>query len=153
MKTVSIKPSDVKKRWYVVDATNQTVGRLATEIARVLRGKNKPTFTPHVDTGDFVVVVNAEKVAFTGNKWRDKHYYHHSQYMGGIKAASAAEVLKSHPDRILHTAVKGMLKRNRLNRQVIKNLKIYAGAEHPHAAQNPIPLAPRVATSGASSNG
>ena len=145
MKTQRTKPSDVKKSWYIVDAQDQTVGRLATEIARVLRGKHKPIFEPYFDCGDNVVVVNAEKVKFTGAKWTDKVYYHHTGYIGGIKAARADELRATYPDRILRSAVKGMLPKNTLGRHIIKNLKIYAGTEHPHSAQKPQPLAPRTA--------
>lgn len=125
------------RNWYVVDAKGARVGRLATEIATLIRGKHKPDYTPHVDSGDFVVVVNADKVVFTGRKMNDKKYYHHSGYVGGLKTESAAEVLASFPERILERAVKGMLPKGSLGRQMGKKLKVYAGEEHPHGAQNP----------------
>jgi len=135
MKTVSVKAADVKKKWYLVDASGQTVGRLATEIARVLRGKHKPTFAPHMDNGDNVVVVNAEKVVFTGNKLNTKLYHHHSGYVGGIKAVSAQDLLNKHPERVLTHAIKGMLPKSKLGRKIASNLKVYAGANHPHESQ------------------
>ena len=125
------------RNWYVVDAKGARVGRIASEIATLIRGKHKPDYTPHVDSGDFVVVVNAEKVVFTGRKTTDKKYYHHSGYIGGLKTESAAEVLKTHPERILERAVKGMLPKGSLGRDMAKKLKVYAGEEHPHGAQNP----------------
>lgn len=149
MKTYSVKPSDVKKQWVVVDAAGQTVGRLATEVARVLRGKHKPTFVPHLDTGDNVVVINAEKVKFTGNKWKDKFYHHHSGYIGGIKSIPAETMLVKHPERILEHAIRGMLPKGPLGRKVGKNLKVYAGSEHPHTAQKPVAMQSRLQKSGA----
>ncbi len=148
MKTASVTPSDIKKKWLLVDASGQTVGRLSTEIARVLRGKHKPSFVRHLDCGDNVVVINAEQVKFSGNKLLDKVYYWHTGFIGGIKAARAEEVLAKHPDRIIRTAVKGMLPKNKLGRKVIKNLKIYAGSDHPHSAQNPEPIGDRIASKG-----
>jgi large subunit ribosomal protein L13 len=144
MKTHSIKPVDIKKKWVVVDATDQTVGRLASEVARVLRGKHKPTFVPHLDTGDNVIVVNAAKVRLTGNKWRDKVYYHHTGYMGGIKAATAQEMLERHPERIVEIAVKGMLPKNKLGRHIASNLRVYADDKHGQDAQKPEPMAVRL---------
>lgn len=125
------------RKWYVIDAKGATVGRLASEISTLLRGKHKPDYTPHVDGGDFVVVVNAEKVVFTGRKTSDKTYYHHSGYIGGLKEEKASDVLKSYPERVLERAVKGMLPKGSLGRQMVGKLKVYAGEEHPHAAQVP----------------
>jgi large subunit ribosomal protein L13 len=143
MKTVSIKPADVKKAWTIVDATGQTVGRLATEVARVLRGKHKPDFTPHIDGGDFVVVVNADKVKFTGLKMSDKFYFHHTGWVGGIKAVSAKDLIASKPERVVVSAIKGMLPKSKLGRQIASHLKVYAGTDHPHKAQNPIAMPTR----------
>jgi large subunit ribosomal protein L13 len=140
MKTYSAKPKEVEQRWYLVDAEGQTLGRLATRIADTLRGKRKPQYTPHIDTGDFVVVVNAEKIAVTGNKRDDKLYYRHSGYPGGLRSRTLAEELDRRPTEVLRRAVKGMLPRNRLARRQLTKLKIYAGAEHPHEPQNPTPL-------------
>ena len=140
MKTWTAKPGEVTRRWYVVDAEGQTLGRLATQIADTLRGKNKPEYTPHVDTGDFVVVVNAEKIAVTGKKLDEKMYYRHSGYPGGLRTRTMREQLQRRPTEVLRKAVKGMLPRNRLARQQITKLKIYAGPEHPHTAQQPEPL-------------
>jgi large subunit ribosomal protein L13 len=142
--TQSAKPAEVERRWYVVDATDQVLGRLATRIATILRGKHKPTFTPHVDTGDFIVVVNAARVRLTGNKREAKTYYRHTGWPGGLKSTTAAKVLDgAHPERVLESAVRGMLPKNHLGRQMFSKLKVYAGAEHPHAAQKPevLPLA------------
>ena len=140
MKTVSTRPQDVDRTWFVVDAENKTLGRLATEIAHRLRGKHKPEYTPHVDTGDYIVVVNAEKIRVTGNKFNDKMYYRHSGYPGGIKEMNFKDMQERHPERIVEKAVKGMLPRNPLGRAMFKKLKVYSGAEHPHAAQQPQPL-------------
>ena len=140
MKTWNAKAEDVERRWYVVDADGQTLGRLATRVADTLRGKRKPEYTPHVDTGDFVVVVNAEKIAVTGKKLDEKTYYRHSGYPGGLRARSLREELERRPTEVLRRAVKGMLPRNRLARRQITKLKVYAGPEHPHDAQNPEPL-------------
>jgi large subunit ribosomal protein L13 len=140
MRTWNAKPHEVERRWYVVDAEGETLGRLATRIADTLRGKRKPGYTPHVDTGDFVVVVNAEKIAVTGNKRQQKRYYRHSGYPGGLRSRTLAEQLERRPTEVLRIAVKGMLPRNRLARTQIGKLKIYAGPEHPHAAQQPEPL-------------
>ena len=140
MKTWNAKPGEVERRWYVVDAEGKTLGRLATQIADMLRGKGKPQYTPHVDTGDFVVVVNAEKIAVTGSKLDDKLYYRHSGYPGGLRAIGYTELLAKRPDRAVELAVRGMLPHNRLGRQLIKKLKVYAGPEHPHAAQQPKPF-------------
>ena len=137
MKTVSIRPQDVDHAWYVVDAENQILGRLATEIASRLRGKHKPEYTPHVDTGDYIVVVNADKVRVTGSKFEDKMYYRHSGYPGGIKSMSFKDMQARHPERVVEKAVKGMLPRNPLGRAMFRKLKVYAGAEHPHSAQQP----------------
>lgn len=140
MKTVSVKTEDADRAWYVVDLDGVVVGRAAQKIAAVLRGKNKPCFTPHNDTGDFVVAINADKVKFTGNKLRDKKYYRHSGYPGGLREANAAELLEKFPERVIQSAVKGMLPKNKLGRQMFKKFKVYAGAEHPHEAQQPQPL-------------
>ena len=137
MKTVSMRAQDVQRSWLVVDAENETLGRLATEVARRLRGKHKPEYTPHVDTGDYVIVVNADKVRVTGKKTTDKIYYRHSGYPGGIKAISFEHLLAKHPERIIEKAVKGMLPRNPLGRAVYRKLKVYAGPDHPHTAQQP----------------
>jgi len=147
MKTISIRSQDVKQggphapRWWVVDAAGIPVGRLASQVATVLRGKHKPIFTPHVDTGDFVIVVNAEQVALTGSKLTDKFYYRHTGYPGGIKATRAEKLLAEKPTEVVRLAVKRMLPRNRLNRKILLKLKIYAGPEHPHRAQQPEPYA------------
>jgi large subunit ribosomal protein L13 len=140
MKTYVAKPSDRERNWLVVDAEGQTLGRLATRIADALRGKRKPEYTPHVDTGDFVVVVNAEKIMVTGQKLDQKRYYRHSGYPGGIRSRTLREQLDRRPTEVLRKAVKGMLPKNRLARQQLTKLKIYAGPEHPHAAQSPKPL-------------
>ncbi len=140
MKTWTAKPGEIERRWYLVDAEGKTLGRLATQIADTLRGKGKPQYTPHVDTGDFVVVVNAEKVVLTGKKLDDKIYYRHSGYPGGLRERTAREQLERRPTEVLRKAVKGMLPKNRLARQQINKLKIYAGPEHPHEAQDPKPL-------------
>jgi large subunit ribosomal protein L13 len=140
MKTYVAKPDDRERNWLLVDATGQTLGRLATQIADALRGKRKPAYTPHIDTGDFVVVVNAEKISVSGNKLRDKRYYRHSGYPGGIRSRSLEEMLDRRPEEVLRLAVKGMLPRNRLARKQLTKLKIYAGSEHPHAAQQPQPM-------------
>jgi large subunit ribosomal protein L13 len=139
MKSYMARPLEVERRWYVVDAEGQTLGRLATEIATILRGKSKPQYTPHVDTGDFVVVVNAEKVVVTGRKAEQKVYRRHSGYPGGLKETSYERMMERRPTEILRRAVKGMMPKNRLARQQLRKLKIYAGPEHPHAAQNPQP--------------
>jgi large subunit ribosomal protein L13 len=140
MKTFSAKPAEVRRDWYVVDATGKTLGRLSTEIARRLRGKHKPEYTPHVDTGDYIVVVNAEKVRVTGNKLKDKIYYHHTGYIGNLKSASLEKMLDEKPERVLQFAVKGMLPRGSLGRQMLSKLRVFAGPSHSHAAQQPIPL-------------
>ena len=136
-KTYMAKPDEVERNWYVVDAAGKTLGRLASEIAQVLRGKHKPEFTPHVDTGDYVIVVNAEKVELTGNKWKDKIHYKHSNYPGGLKQTPYEELRKKKPAFIVEKAVKGMLPHNRLGRQIFKKLKVYEGPDHPHEAQQP----------------
>jgi len=137
MKTYSAKPGEITREWYLVDAEGKTLGRLATQIADTLRGKRKPQYTPHVDTGDFVIVVNAEKIRVTGNKLDQKRYYRHSGYPGGLRSRTLREQLDRRPTEVLRVAVKGMLPKNRLARQQITKLKIYAGSEHPHEAQNP----------------
>jgi len=143
MKTYSQKASEVQRDWYVVDATDQTLGRLATQIATLLRGKHKPTFSPNLDGGDFVIIVNAEKVHVTGRKETQKMYYRHSGYPGGLKTIPYQRMMATHPDRILRFAVKGMLPKTRLGRQQIVKLKIYSGPAHPHAAQQPKVYEPR----------
>ena len=140
MKTYSPKPEHIERSWYVVDASGQVLGRLASEVATLLRGKHKPVFAPHVDTGDFVIVINAGKVALTGNKRQTKVAYRHSGYPGGLRRTGYEELLTKRPDRAIEQAVKGMLPHNRLGRQLIKKLKVYAGGEHPHAAQQPQPF-------------
>jgi large subunit ribosomal protein L13 len=140
MKTWNAKPHEVERRWYLVDAEGETLGRLSTRIADLLRGKGKPTYTPHVDTGDFVVVVNAEKVAVTGKKLEQKRYYRHSGYPGGLRERTLATQLERRPTEVIRASVKGMLPRNKLGRAQIGKLKIYAGPDHPHQAQQPEPL-------------
>jgi large subunit ribosomal protein L13 len=140
MKTYTAKPDEITREWYLVDAEGQTLGRLATRIADTLRGKNKPQYTPHVDTGDFVVVVNAEKVAVTGQKLDQKRYYRHSGYPGGLRSRTLREQLERRPTEVIRSAVKGMLPKNRLAARQLTKLKIYAGPEHPHEAQSPKPL-------------
>ena len=140
MKTWNAKAEDVEREWFVVDAEGETLGRLATRIAETLRGKRKPEYTPHVDTGDFVVVVNAEKIQVTGNKLDQKRYYRHSGYPGGLRSRTLREQLDRQPAEVIRKAVKGMLPRNRLANRQITKLKVYAGPEHPHEAQNPKPL-------------
>jgi large subunit ribosomal protein L13 len=140
LKTYVAKPADIEKKWYVVDAAGLTLGRLATIIADTLRGKRKTIYTPHIDTGDFVVVVNAEKVVVTGNKPEQKMYWRHSGYPGGIKGESYAHLIARRPEEVLRRAVRGMLPHNRLGRAQLRKLKVYAGPEHPHSAQHPEPL-------------
>lgn len=140
MKTISVREQDVKRDWYVIDAQGQTLGRLASRLAIILRGKHKPDFTPHVDCGDFVIVVNAEKVHVTGQKLSQKKYYRHSGYLGGLKEISLHDQLQKFPNRVLEAAVRGMLPKNRLGRQMFKKLKVYAGPNHPHQAQQPKPM-------------
>ena len=140
MKTYSAKPGEVTREWYLVDAEGKTLGRLATQIADTLRGKRKPQYTPHVDTGDFVIVVNAEKIQVTGNKLDQKRYYRHSGYPGGLKSRTLEEMLERRPEEVIRLAVKGMMPRNRLSRKQLTKLKVYAGPEHPHAAQQPQPM-------------
>ena len=137
MKTYYAKPSEVQREWLLVDATDMTLGRLASEVAQVLRGKNKPTYTPHIDTGDFVVIVNAEKIKITGAKATDKVYYRHTGYVGHLKSETFTEAMEKHPTRVIEHAVRGMLPKGTLGTQMYKKLKVYAGPEHPHQAQNP----------------
>lgn len=141
MKTFMASPATINRKWYVVDADGKTLGRLASEVAKVLRGKNKPIFTPHMDTGDYVIIVNAEKVKVTGRKLEQKIYYHHSEYVGGMKETTLKEMLAKHPDRVVEMAVKGMLPKGPLGRQMYKKLFVYAGPDHKHAAQKPEVLA------------
>ena len=140
MKTYSAKPKEIEQRWYVVDAEGKTLGRLCTELARRLRGKHKPVFTPHVDTGDYLVVINAEKIVVTGNKLQDKMYYRFTGYVGNLKSENLAQALDRHPERVIETAVKGMLPKNPLGRAMFKKLHVFTGEKHPHAAQQPKPL-------------
>jgi len=140
MKTLFAKKGEIEKKWYVVDAEGMVVGRLASRVAAILRGKHKPTYTPHVDTGDYVVIVNADKVRFTGKKLEQKVYYHHTGYPGGLRKFTAKEIMRKHPERIIISAIKGMMPKNRLGRQQIKKLKVYCGPDHPHTAQKPEPL-------------
>lgn len=137
MKTFTIKQQDIQKTWYLVDANDKIVGRLASKIAAILRGKNKPVFTPHMDTGDNIIVINAEKVRLTGKKWTDKTYYHHTHYPGGIKSITAEKLMEKKPTEVLKHAVKGMLPKNSLGAQLLRNLRIYAGDDHPHSGQTP----------------
>lgn len=143
MTTFMAKTGEIERKWYVIDATNKTLGRLASEIAVILRGKHKPIFTPHVDTGDHVIVINAEKVRLTGNKLRDKKFIYHTGYIGGLKTVDYRILMQNRPERAVETAVKGMIPHNRLGRQIIKKLKVYRGAEHPHQAQKPEVWEPR----------
>ena len=140
MKTYMPKAAEIEREWYVVDAAGKTLGRLATEIARILRGKHKPRYTPHLDMGDYVIVINAEKVVLTGRKRQQKVYYRHSGYLGGLKEIPFERMIARHPERVIRHAVRGMLPHNRLGRAMLKKLKVYAGPEHPHQAQNPKPL-------------
>ena len=137
MKTFSAKSEEVRRDWYLVDATGKTLGRLSTEIASRLRGKHKPEFTPHVDTGDYIVVVNAEKIRVTGNKLKDKMYHRYTGYIGNLKSINLEKQLEQHPERVIQSAVKGMLPKNPLGRAMFRKLHVYAGPEHPHAAQQP----------------
>lgn len=145
MRTTSISPASVKKDWVVVDAAGKTLGRLASQVADVLRGKNKPYFVPYMDCGDFVVITNADQINLTGKKWQDKEYYYHSQYAGGLKTRTAEELKASYPDRLIRFAVMGMLPKNKLRKRFLRKLKIYKDANHPHQAQKPSPLQPRIA--------
>jgi len=137
IKTYTPKPEDIQREWFVIDAKDQTLGRLATQIAVLLRGKHKPIFSPHMDVGDFVIVINCDKIRVTGNKLDEKKYYRHSGYPGGFRSVTLREQLQRHPERVIQTAVRGMLPKNRLGRKMIKKLKIYAGDSHPHQAQKP----------------
>ena len=139
-KTIHRSVEDIDRRWHLIDASGQVLGRLATEVAVLLRGKHKPIFSPHLDTGDFVVIINAEKVVLTGKKLRDKLYYRHSGYPGGLKSTTAEEMLKKHPTRVLEAAVRGMLPKTKLGDALFRKLKVYAGPAHPHASQRPVPL-------------
>ncbi len=140
MKTYMAKFEPEKRKWYLIDAKGKVLGRVAAEVARILRGKNKPTFTPHVDCGDFVIVINAKHVKLTGRKWEQKKYYRHSGYIGGLKEIKAEDMLKKYPERLVVHAVKGMLPKNRLGNRLITKLKVYPEAEHPHKAQNPVKI-------------
>ena len=140
MKTYQAKKEELEYKWYLVNAEGKVLGRMATELAKILKGKNKPTYTPHLDTGDFVIVVNAGKVTLTGKKMKDKIYYHHTGHPGGIKEITAGKLLAKKPTEMIRMAVKGMLPKNSLGRQMLRKLKVYAGPKHPHEAQNPISL-------------
>lgn len=140
MKTFSAKPAEVTRQWYVIDAEGKTLGRLSTEVARRLRGKHKPTYTPHVDTGDHIVIINADKVRVTGNKFKDKMYHRHTGYIGGLKSVSFEKMQQQAPERIIEIAVKGMLPKTPLGRAMFRKLRVYAGPKHEHAAQQPQPL-------------
>ncbi len=144
MKTHSIKPTDIKKQWRIVDAEGQVLGRISSEIASILRGKNKTTLVPHLDTGDNVIVINAGKVKLTGQKWTDKIYHHHTNYMGGIKQISAQDLLAKHPTRLIEIAVKGMLPKNKLGRLMLTNLRVYADDKHGQDSQKPVKAEPRL---------
>lgn len=137
MKSYMAKANEIDRKWYVIDAEDKVLGRLATEVASILRGKKKPIFTPHVDTGDFVIIINADKVKLTGNKWQDKVHAYHTGYPGGRREVSYNQLLEKHPERIIELAVKGMLPKNRLGRAMYRKMKVYAGSEHPHEAQMP----------------
>ena len=140
MKTFTATPKTIERDWCLVDATNKTLGRLATEVASRLRGKHKPSYTPHMDTGDNIIIVNAEKIKVTGNKLADKMYYHHTGYIGNLKSINLGKQLQQHPERVLESAIKGMLPKNPLGRAMFRKLHVYAGPEHPHIAQQPKPL-------------
>jgi large subunit ribosomal protein L13 len=140
VRTYSPKPADVQRQWYVIDATDVVLGRLASHVATLLRGKHKPIFAPHVDTGDFVIVINADKIALSGNKLEQKKAYRHSGYPGGLRSVSYGELMEKRPDKAVEKAVKGMLPKNSLGRKMAKKLKVYAGSEHPHQAQQPVPF-------------
>ena len=140
MKTYSAKPQDIRREWCLVDASDKTLGRLASEVARRLRGKHKPEFTPHMDMGDYIIVVNAEKIRVTGNKLEDKYYHRHTGYIGNLKSISLGKLMEKHPERAIENAVKGMLPKNSLGRAMYRKLHVYAGPEHPHAAQQPTAL-------------
>jgi large subunit ribosomal protein L13 len=148
MKTFSVKPADIQKNWIVVDAADQPLGRVSTEIARLLRGKHKPTFVPHLDCGDNVIVINAEKVKLTGNKWLNKFYHHHTGYIGGIKSISARDLFDKKPEALIEKAVKGMLPKNKLSRHIFLNLRVYKGSEHGHEAQKPVVAQSRLVRTG-----
>jgi len=135
--TYMAKPEEIDRNWYVVDASGKTLGRFASEVAQILRGKHKPTFTPNVDTGDYVIVINAEKIELTGNKWQEKEYVHHSNYPGGLKTTTYEKLKDKNPELIIENAVKGMLPHNKLGKKIFKKLKVYSGSKHPHEAQEP----------------
>tara|TARA_B100001057_G_scaffold499011_2_gene608011 strand:- start:299 stop:733 length:435 start_codon:yes stop_codon:yes gene_type:complete len=140
MNTFSAKPANVRRDWFLIDASDKTLGRLSTEIARRLRGKHKPEYTPHIDTGDYIVVINAEKIRVTGNKLKDKIYHHHTGYIGSLKSFSLEKLLTKAPERVIEKSVKGMLPRGPLGRKMFSKLKVFAGPDHTHSAQQPIPL-------------
>lgn len=140
MKSYMPKPDEIERKWYIVDADGMVLGRLASELAMILEGKRKPIYTPHLDTGDYVIVINAEKIKLTGNKWNKKNHYYHTGYPGGLKEVPYKEMLEKHPERIITLAVKGMLPKNSLGKQMLKKLRVFEGTEHPHEAQQPIEL-------------
>ncbi|GLZ04100.1 50S ribosomal protein L13 [Actinomadura sp. NBRC 104412] len=140
MRTYTPKPTDVQRQWYVIDATDVVLGRLASQVAQLLRGKHKPIYAPHLDTGDFVIVVNAEKVALSGNKLEQKRAYRHSGYPGGLRSVTYADLIRKHPERAVEKAIKGMLPKNSLGRKMFGKVKVYAGPDHPHQAQKPVPF-------------
>ncbi|HVP15551.1 MAG TPA: 50S ribosomal protein L13 [Terriglobales bacterium] len=142
MKTFSARPSDVQRQWLVVDAEGRTLGRLATQVAMVLRGKHRPTYTPHIDTGDHVVIVNASKIVLTGRKAEDKRYFHHTMHPGGATWTSISTIMAKHPERVVERAVQGMMPKTKLGRAMMRKLKVYAGPDHPHVAQQPVPWNP-----------
>ncbi len=144
MITCSVKPADISKKWIEIDASGQVLGRLASEAARLLRGKHKVNFVPHLDCGDYVIIKNADKIQLTGRKWDQKVYHHHSTFIGGLKSIKAKDLVIENPEKLVRTAIKGMLPKNKLAREVIKNLKVYRGAEHKHQGQKPVALAPRL---------
>jgi len=143
MKSYTARPGEIEQKWLLVDASGKALGRLATQVAMVLRGKHKPIYTPHMDTGDHVIVINADKIALSGRKAQDKRYFHHTMYPGGASWTSITELMAKHPDRVVAKAVRGMMPKTKLGRDMMKKLKVYAGAEHPHAAQQPTPWEPR----------
>jgi large subunit ribosomal protein L13 len=140
MKTYSPKPTDIQRTWYIVDAKGKTLGKMATKIADILRGKNKPTFSPHLDCGDFVIIVNAKDIKLTGNKLKQKTYFHHTRYPAGLRAVTAGKLMETRPEKIIEIAIAGMIPRNKIKKDILSKLKVYAGEEHKHSAQQPTPL-------------
>jgi large subunit ribosomal protein L13 len=140
MKTYSPKPTDIQRTWYIVDAKGKTLGKMATKIADILRGKNKPTFSPHLDCGDFVIIINAKDIKLTGNKLKQKTYFHHTRYPAGLRAVTAGKLMETRPEKIIEIAIAGMIPRNKIKKDILSKLKVYAGEEHKHSAQQPTPL-------------